>query len=88
MEVLDEAHVREIRVGAGPDDRERRGLWTGGSNAGALLAGETDPSSAARSDGLSAAAVADCEALPTTDFTTIQDAPTQVTGSPGGGCRR
>ena len=54
------------------------GLWTGGLNAGALLAGETDPSSAARSDGLSAAAVA-CEALPTTDFTTIQDAPTQVT---------
>ena len=57
-------------------------VWVGAGSpsAGAILAVETDPSSAARSDGLSAA-VADCEALPTTDFTAIQDAPTQVTGT-------
>ena len=57
-------------------------VWVGAGSpsAGAILAVETDPSSAARSDGLSAA-VADCEALPTTDFTAIHDAPTQVTGT-------
>ncbi len=57
-------------------------VWVGAGSpsAGAILAVETDPSSAARSDGLWAA-VADCEALPTTDFTAIQDAPTQVTGT-------
>ena len=57
-------------------------VWVGAGSpsAGAILAVETDPSSAARSDGLSAA-VADCEALPTTDFTAIQDAPTQVTAA-------
>ena len=55
------------------------GVEAGGLNAGALLAVETDPGSAARPDGPSAAAVVACEALPTTDFTAIQDAPTQVT---------
>ncbi len=55
-------------------------VWVGAGSpsAGAILAVETDPSEAARPGGPSAA-VADCEALPTTDFTTIQDAPTQVT---------
>ena len=55
-------------------------VWVGSPSTGALLAVETDPSEAARPDGLSAA-VADCEALPTTDFTAIQDAPTQVTAA-------
>ena len=68
------------------------GMWVGAgsSSAGAILAVETDPGEAARPGGPSAA-VADCEALfptaplpgrpplPTADFTTIQDAPTQVT---------
>ena len=67
-------------------------VWVGAGSlsAGAILALETDPSEAARPGGPSAA-VADCEALfptrplpghpplPTADFTTIQDAPTQVT---------
>ena len=55
-------------------------VWVGAGSAstGAILAVETDPSEAARPGGPSAAA-ADCEALPTTDFTTIQDAPAQVT---------
>jgi feruloyl esterase len=67
-------------------------VWVGAGSpsAGAILAVETDPSEAARPGGPSAA-VADCEALfatrplpghprlPTADFTTIQDAPTQVT---------
>ena len=57
-------------------------VWVGagGLNAGALLAVEADPDRwvGPGPDGPSAAAVA-CEALPTTDFTTIQDAPTQVT---------
>ena len=67
-------------------------VWVGAGSpsAGAILAAETDPSEAARPGGPSAA-VADCEAflptstlpgrptLPTPDFTTIQDAPTQVT---------
>ena len=55
-------------------------VWVGAGSpsAGAILAVETDPGEAARPGGPSAA-VADCEALPTTDFTTIQDAPTQVT---------
>ena len=55
-------------------------VWVGagGPNAGALLAVEADPDRRVGPDGPSAAAVA-CEALPTTDFTTIQDAPTQVT---------
>ena len=69
-------------------------VWVGAGSpsAGAILAVETDPSEAARPGGPSAA-VADCEALfatrplpghprlPTADFTTIQDAPTQVTGA-------
>ena len=67
-------------------------VWVGAGSpsAGAILAVETDPSEAARPGGPSAA-VADCEALfptrplpghpplATADFTTIQDAPTQVT---------
>ena len=67
-------------------------VWVGAGSlsAGAILAVETDPGEAARPGGPSAAA-ADCEALfptrplpghpplPTADFTTIQDAPTQVT---------
>ena len=67
-------------------------VWVGAGSlsAGAILAVETDPGEAARPGGPSAA-VADCEALfptrplpghpplPTADFTTIQDAPTQVT---------
>ena len=70
------------------------GIWVGAGSpsAGAILAVETDPSEAARPGGPSAA-VADCEALfatrplpghprlPTADFTTLQDAPTQVTGA-------
>ncbi len=69
-------------------------VWVGAGSpsAGAILAVETDPSEAARPGGPSAA-VADCEAflptrplpghpqLPTPDFTTLQDAPTQVTGA-------
>ena len=54
------------------------GVGAGGLNAGAILAVEADPDRWVGPDGPSAAAVA-CEALPTTDFTTIQDAPTQVT---------
>ena len=67
-------------------------VWVGAGSlsAGAILAVETDPGEAARPGG-SSAAVADCEALfatrplpghpplPTADFTTIEDAPTQVT---------
>ena len=67
-------------------------VWVGAGSlsAGAILAVETDPGEAARPGGPSVAA-ADCEALfptrplpghpplPTADFTTIQDAPTQVT---------
>ena len=69
-------------------------VWVGAGSpsAGAILAVETDPSEAARPGGPSAA-IADCEALfptrplpghpplPTADFTTLQDAPTQVTGA-------
>ena len=57
-------------------------VWVGAGSpsAGTILAVEIDPSEAARPGGLSAA-VTDCEALPTTDFTAIQDAPTQVTGT-------
>ena len=66
------------------------GVGAGGLNAGALLAIEADPDRWVGPDGPSAA-VTDCEALlptrplpghpplPTADFTTIQDAPTQVT---------
>ena len=67
-------------------------MWVGAGSpsTGALLAVETDPGEAVRPGGPSAA-VADCEALPTSgpvergggsivDFTTIQDAPTQVMG--------
>ena len=57
-------------------------VWVGAGSpsAGTILAVETDPSEAARPGGLSVA-VADCETLPTTDFTAIQDAPTQVTAA-------
>ncbi len=56
-------------------------VWVGAGSpsTGALLAVETDPSEAAARPGGPSAVAVDCEALPTTDFTTIQDAPTQVT---------
>ena len=57
-------------------------VWVGAGSpsTGAILAVETDPGEAVRPGGPSAAA-ADCEALPTTDFTTIKYAPSQVTGA-------